>query len=305
MSAEWAWATLCASRDHPCTLCTTPSQSNGLMCYMTCGMAQRPQHRAQLLKLVRAEALGSSGTLASVHVIVLVAALLVTGFWPAAAVGQEAVSEAESTLHAQIETMERFIDRILVTVYWALGSIITVAVLLIGFGWFVNFRIYERDKENLLDKVTSEVSAKVAEAKNEIKSEVAETSRNHTKAAVDSVLKSKVGPIEAKLSELSDNVLEINADSYFAQAREAQSDNYAMYLYRSGLEHLLRTPYFWYRSKFIDTMNEMEKLIYGGAKLDADDIQAVAAFYKRLPKQFEVNSERMLNYFRSKPSGDE
>ena len=36
--------------------------------------------------------------------------------------------------------------RLLNTVYCSLGTLANVTALLIGFGWFANFRVYERDK---------------------------------------------------------------------------------------------------------------------------------------------------------------
>lgn len=52
-------------------------------------------------------------------------------------------------LQRQLEDSRRFQDQILSTVYWSLGILAAVAMLLVGFGWFVNFRVYERDKASL------------------------------------------------------------------------------------------------------------------------------------------------------------
>lgn len=37
----------------------------------------------------------------------------------------------------------------LATVYWSLGAILLVVSIIVGFGWFTNFKIYQRDLEML------------------------------------------------------------------------------------------------------------------------------------------------------------
>lgn len=64
-----------------------------------------------------------------------------------AAVSSNTQNSGETlALRAQIEIMRQYDQRLLSTVYWSLGVLATVTILLIGFGWFANFRLYERDK---------------------------------------------------------------------------------------------------------------------------------------------------------------
>lgn len=70
-------------------------------------------------------------------------------------------TEKSAILQSQIELMRQYEDRILQTVYWSLGGMITVVVLIAGFGWFANFRLYEHDKkvlrQELLQLLTHEM----------------------------------------------------------------------------------------------------------------------------------------------------
>ena len=56
-------------------------------------------------------------------------------------------------LKATLQVVQSYQDKFLATVYWSLGTIATIVVLLVGFGWFANFRIYERDKSALKDEL--------------------------------------------------------------------------------------------------------------------------------------------------------
>lgn len=61
-------------------------------------------------------------------------------------------------LQRQLEDSRKFQDQILSTVYWSLGTLAAVATLLVGFGWFVNFRVYERDKASLERDIRAQMS---------------------------------------------------------------------------------------------------------------------------------------------------
>ena len=61
--------------------------------------------------------------------------------------GVVSVNESEiRLLRQQLEDSRKFQEQILSAVYWSLGTLATVAALLVSFGWFANFKIYERDK---------------------------------------------------------------------------------------------------------------------------------------------------------------
>lgn len=58
----------------------------------------------------------------------------------------EASAEIQ-VLKAQLQTMKDYDDRILATVYWALGGIAGLAVVLCGYSWYNNNLLFEREKE--------------------------------------------------------------------------------------------------------------------------------------------------------------
>jgi hypothetical protein len=58
----------------------------------------------------------------------------------------------------------------LTTVYFSLGTVVVVLIAMLGFGWYQNIRLYERDKEvirqSLMSAMTEQVSEKVRELDN-------------------------------------------------------------------------------------------------------------------------------------------
>lgn len=65
---------------------------------------------------------------------------------------QEAKVQA---LQAEVQVMKDFTQHILSTVYFALGTVVIVLISMIGFGWYQNFRVFERDKEALRQSLLS------------------------------------------------------------------------------------------------------------------------------------------------------
>jgi len=90
-----------------------------------------------------------------------------------------------SVLEAQLATRESFEDKILGTVYWALGVIVTLGVALLGFGWFGNFKAYERDKKAIHDELAAMIALKISE----IEKSNARVISNAVKTAVDNELR--------------------------------------------------------------------------------------------------------------------
>jgi hypothetical protein len=55
----------------------------------------------------------------------------------------------QEALLLQVEEMRRANQSMLSTVHWTLGTVAAIAALLVGYSWFVNFRISTEEKERL------------------------------------------------------------------------------------------------------------------------------------------------------------
>ncbi|MUV15631.1 hypothetical protein [Noviluteimonas gilva] len=77
-------------------------------------------------------------------------------------------------LREQNELLRGFQDKLLNTVLWSLGVVVTLTLLLLGFSWFTNKKLYDEDKvalrkefdekiEQMQDRVEAALSLKVAE----------------------------------------------------------------------------------------------------------------------------------------------
>lgn len=61
-------------------------------------------------------------------------------------------------LKIENKIIKEFHEKILDTVYWSLGSVFGILALLLGFGWWSNFKLHEKDKKGILDEVSALIS---------------------------------------------------------------------------------------------------------------------------------------------------
>lgn len=64
-----------------------------------------------------------------------------------------------NSLQEQVQTLKDFTQHILATVYFALSAVIVVVIAMLGFSWYQNFRVYERDKEAMRQQLVAAMSA--------------------------------------------------------------------------------------------------------------------------------------------------
>lgn len=80
-------------------------------------------------------------------------------------------SEEVIALRAQLDIMRQYDDRLMQTVYWALATTGTLALLVVGLGWYTNFRLYKRDvvevKKEILNAVKQDMIRAAQEAARE------------------------------------------------------------------------------------------------------------------------------------------
>lgn len=83
----------------------------------------------------------------------------------------------------QIEMRDRFEEKLLSTVHWALGVLISVTVALMGLGWFATFKMHERDKKQIRDEALAEIQERIAEHQARMAREVKEQTQRLVEAA--------------------------------------------------------------------------------------------------------------------------
>jgi hypothetical protein len=121
------------------------------------------------------------------------------------------------TMANRLESLEKFQSAVLSTVYWSLGTVGSLTAILLGFGWFTNLRLYERDKEILREQVTNwtkrneiEVADLLRRSANEIEERIAsripEIVQNNFAIAQEE-LRSAVRNLSRRIDDMEYNAL--------------------------------------------------------------------------------------------------
>jgi hypothetical protein len=87
-----------------------------------------------------------------------------------AVISQTRPSDEVIALRAQLETMRQYDQRLLETVHWSLGASVGIMLLVVGLGWYTNFRLYKREvtdvKRDIINALRGEMTSAAADAAN-------------------------------------------------------------------------------------------------------------------------------------------
>jgi signal transduction histidine kinase len=137
-----------------------------------------------------------------------------------------AVTTELTVVKADLEASRRFQEQVLSTVYWSLGVVAALAVLLVGYGWWTNFRVYDRDRQ-LLDRelramvqyearrIADEQRATADKQAAELSQSLAKavtTAEAHASAVLKTLVDEALKKIAAQVSQLKDSDRELRND---------------------------------------------------------------------------------------------
>lgn len=74
----------------------------------------------------------------------------------------------------QAKLIQAYDDKILRTVHFALAAVFSIAALLVGYGWFTNFKMAEKDRQRLKEETLNEANANALKMRYELDSRLQE-----------------------------------------------------------------------------------------------------------------------------------
>jgi hypothetical protein len=203
--------------------------------------------------------------------------------------------EESQILHAQLDTMRQDSDRLFTTVYWALGTLISVTFAVAVLGWYVNFRVYERDRNALLGELTALNSQRASENLEAMRRSFEELeSQLRTAIAQASSVAEK--QVEQKVDRFSANVKqEINSLSYHAAEFKGQ------WLEEKGP---LLAAWFEYRNMLVEAtamgeswpgyaLGNMKRVLDKGVRLNHHHVLEISHLLSKLPPGYSSDVERI------------
>lgn len=72
-------------------------------------------------------------------------------------------------IKAEVQLLKDFTQNILSTVYFALSTTVLILLTLIGYNWFQNYRVYERDREVMRESLSASIAQSLETARADLK----------------------------------------------------------------------------------------------------------------------------------------
>ncbi|MGA7794309.1 MAG: hypothetical protein WCA19_14845 [Candidatus Acidiferrales bacterium] len=196
---------------------------------------------------------------------------------------------------------------LLATVYWALGTVVLLALALTGYSWFANFKVYERDKNAL----TADLNASLVSAESRMQSRIDATSstlrdelRNNfanSSSELESKLTASNSDLESKLalarSSLGEELarLEYDLSDFEADYRiDAGMPSVAVGVALNQLRVAIRLKSAW-RSKW--AMEALEKATDKGGEYMEREITESLKLLEKVPTLENVSPEVLQKAF--------
>lgn len=229
-----------------------------------------------------------------------------TGQTAQAQASQQQATYDQAALREQLDQMRHSDDRLLATVHWALGVVDFLAVLLAGFSWYTNFRVYERDKNSLKDELRVFVRQELEKGSHESRTEL-----RQIQDAIDETLKTSGKEFQARL-----DASQQASQKYAKEIKESLEDKFDHFKYdyfklqiqfeetnktppatrlRTFISFLDLTVEFGWEWAYVEALQRIAALLREGATVSASDLPQLNSILAKIPKDFALQVDAIKN----------
>ncbi len=80
-------------------------------------------------------------------------------------------------LQNEMEIVKSYSSQFLQTIYWSLGVVASIALILVGFGWFTNFRLLDQEKKSIRSEMQTTLKSDLKDSLNRIDERYSESQK--------------------------------------------------------------------------------------------------------------------------------
>ena len=203
-------------------------------------------------------------------------------------------------LKAQLEVMRAYDDRLLETVYWALGTTVSILLGLVVFGWFTNFRVYERDKQAIREDLQLFVREELSKIQKGLQDEANQRYQTIINSAQEAI-KAEVVPLMGQIKDLRKLIFEIRYRMTIEEAKreEEKSKLRALDYYVLAIELTQELSPAYYN----EPLKELQQLLENWKEPlpPPPIINQVKDALSKIPKEFKTEIEAIQQYLQYRP----
>ncbi|SDU04168.1 hypothetical protein [Halopseudomonas salegens] len=191
-------------------------------------------------------------------------------------------------LRAQLEVRREHQTDLLQTVYWALGGVFFLVSLLVGFGWFGNFKVYERDKQSLKEEMDAAAKANAKELHDDIQKAYGEL-KEQIYQSVENKVEARFKEVDERIKRIGDRVLQLELARAKEEMRSNASDNMAL----TSALNLLGNYYKTVESEVPELLKFIIEKLDKGGKFTANEHTRMSEILDDLPPRYFTLTERV------------
>lgn len=208
------------------------------------------------------------------------------------------LTTSANLLEHVVELTGQLDQRVLTTVYWCLGTLVAVFLILVGYNWFVNFRMHERDLRELrkdisgrLDVAIDKIESAAKAAGEELKTELRKSAESYVASKIASV-NSAMDSLRSAVGRLEASDIERKVDMWFTQKVYSNA-------LRRHIEYLRKIQKVGYDYEVQTGLDKMERILKTmirddpGRRPNADDIADLSRFLETVAKENPVIVKRL------------
>ena len=201
-------------------------------------------------------------------------------------------------LKAQISLMREFNQHILSTVYWSLGTIVVIAILLVGFSWFTNYRMYEREVKALRQELIGYLDQQLAAFRSDFNQKSDENFEDISKRSIEAVhseTKQIVTPLQTKIAEFTEDISELRfkalkSEDHYWELRGVTGNQVERHLQMLPLAIKMKSEI-----EIATCLKDLRTLLENGAPIFHAKITDILALLDKLDPKFSAHAEALRN----------
>lgn len=226
---------------------------------------------------------------------------------------QQDSSVSSSSAQEQLSEMRRLDDRLLSAVLWSLGVVVFVAVLLAGFSWYTNFKIYERDRTNLRGELQISIEKELVQGRKDLESKL-----DQHREILNATSKKHLDQLASSLDQLKESLTSEMEGLRDRSTRELKEHEYELLGLQIRLEALDQTvPSNRARTLisllelavefkrdwvYVDTLKKLSKLLEEGATISSSQVPRLNSILKGIPEDFSGLVDNLRSLIRTHTS---
>jgi hypothetical protein len=204
-------------------------------------------------------------------------------------------------LRAQLETMKEYDRKLLQTVYWSLAGITMLAVLVAGFSWFSNLRLYQRDREALREELLALVTSSLSELREENFNSLREIQET-VDQMIDEHVSSKTSEFDRKIEWIRSDSSRLRANQYELEARIWEAEGIlanALTYYTYALSSSIEIGY---TGGFSSTLTSIIRVLSEISSVSSWDSSNINPIIDKLPSDYVAEVTRIRELLNEKLS---